>query len=325
MAVQPPLNSNTSWPWLGAKTTELAKGFKHWNAKGSDGCSLDLLEFDFKQNPNLRFSIYDQDQDDAKPFDNRVDYFPRGVGQVVGHLSRDKKVLAAWNGLFFGYDKGPGSPPNGWANHIGPVVLDGKPYFNVGRHRWTFGVKDGKFKALFKPEKQQLSTEFDFGADGAQLLIRDGNPLRIQPFQESIDRKRVEDTPDDVGGIPIVDWMKTSRSSIAWSRDGRFLWVLIVIEADHEVGSKLAVKYGGEDPSGWTLADLQDFWKKRGTWGAMNSDGGVVTQLALRRPTGSYEVVSSLQSNQPGRKVFQSPGLAPDGGSLLTFYVHEED
>lgn len=315
---------DASWPWAKAAKADRGKGFRHWNAKGSDGCSLDLIEFDFKENPNLRFSIYDQDQDDAEPFDNRTDYFPRGVGRIVGHLNRKEKVLAAWNGLFFGYDRGPDSPPKGWANHIGPVVLNGKPYFNVGRHRWTFGVKDGRFKAAFKPDLKQLARQFDFAADGAQLLIQGGKSLRIQPFQDSIDKKRVEDTAGDVGAIPIVDWMKTSRTSMAWSEDGRYFWVLVVVEADHEVGSKLATKYGKVDPSGWTLMDLQMFWEKRGAWGAINSDGGVVTQLALRLPDPSYEVIAAQQSGRPGRKAETDLSRTPDGGSLLTFYVHEK-
>lgn len=323
-ALQPNQNADATWPWPAATKVDRAKGFRHWNAKGTDGSSLDLLEFDFHENPRLCFSIYDQDQDDAQPFDNRADYFPRGVGQVASSLNRDKRVLAAWNGLFFGYDRGPGSPPKGWANHIGPVVLNGKPYFNVGRHRWTFGAKDGRFKAIFKPDFKQLASEFDFAADGAQLLIHQGMPLRIQPFQDSINRKRVADTPEDAGSIPIVDWMKTSRCSMAWSKDGRFFWVLVVIEADHEVGSKLAVKYGKHDPSGWTLFDLQTFWQKRNAWSAINSDGGIVTQLALTNPNHSWEVIASQQSSQPQRRVYSNPVQSPDGGSLLTFFMYEK-
>lgn len=323
MAVQPIPNADASWPWPGAKKFELAKGFRHWSATGVDGCSLDLLEFDFQENTGLRFGIYDQDQDDAKPFDNRADYFPRGVGQIVGHLNKKKQILAAWNGLFFGYDRGPSSPPGGWANHIGPVVLEGKTYHNVGRHRWTFGVKNQRFKALFKPNREQLASEFDFAADGAQLLIREGKPLRILPFQDSIQRKRVHDTADDAGSIPLVDWMKTSRTSMAWSKDNRYFWVLFVVEKDHEVGSKLATKYGHADPSGWTLYDLQKFWQLREAWGAINSDGGVVTQFALRHRNSSYEVISSQQSGQPGRQIYKNLSKTPNGGSLLTFYVYE--
>lgn len=319
---QPVQNADATWPWTKAEKVELAKGVRHWGATGKDGCSLDLLEFDFKENPNLRFGIYDQDQDDAKPFDNQADYFPRGVGQIVGHLNKNKEVLAAWNGLFFGYDRGPSSPPGGWANHVGPVVLDGKAYHNVGRHRWMFGVKDGKCNAIFKPDMKQLPSEFDFAADGAQLLIREGKPLRIQSFQDSIQRKRVQDTPDDAGSIPIVDWMKTSRTSMAWSKDHRYFWVLVVVESDHEVGSKLATKYGYADPSGWTLADLQEFWQSRRVWAAINSDGGVVTQLAFRNQDKSYDVIASQQSKEPGRRRTNNLGGTPDGGSLLTFYVH---
>lgn len=324
LPVQPTPNADASWPWPRAKKIELAKGFRHWSATGADGSSLDLLEFDFQENSGLRFGIYDQDQDDAKPFDNRADYFPRGVGQIVGHLNKEKQILAAWNGLFFGYDRGPSSPIGGWANHIGPVVLEGKAYHNVGRHRWTFGVKGQRFKALFKPDKRQLSTEFDFAADGAQLLIQDGKSLRIQPYQDSIRKVRVQDTPEDAGSIPVVDWMKTSRTSMAWSKDNRYFWVLVVVEADHEVGSKLATKYGHADPSGWTLIDLQKFWQSQGAWAAINSDGGVVTQLALRHPDNTFEVVSAQQSREPGRRRTKDFTETHDGGSLMTFYIHRD-
>lgn len=319
----PTPNPDAKWPWPGAKETRLAKGFTHWKSTGADGSSLDLLQFDFQENPNLRFAIYDQDQDDDVPFDNRVDYFPRGVGQVTAHLNQDRKVLAAWNGLFFAYDRGPGSPPNGWARHIGPVVMDGKTHFNVGRYRWTFGVQDQQFKALFKPDKKTLEAEFDFAADGAQLLVREGLPLRIHPFEDTLKKERPTDREADAGAIPMVDWMKTSRTSMAWSQDSRTFWVLVVVEADHEVGSKLAVKYGRDDPSGWTLTDLQRFWLSKGVWGAVNSDGGVVTQLAMRKPDASYELLPAQQSSRPGRYTTRELENSPDGGSLMTFYIYE--
>ncbi len=321
----PSPSPDAKWPWTQATETRLAKGFTHWKSTGADGSSLDLLQFDFQENSNLRFAIYDQDQDDAVPFDNRTDYFPKGAGQVTAHLNKDRKVLAAWNGLFFAYDREPGSPPNGWATHIGPVVIDGKAHFNVGRHRWMFGVQGQTFKALFKPNKKTMEAEFDFAADEAQLLIRQGLPLHIQPFEDTLKQARSSDSESNAGAIPIVDWMKTSRTSMAWSQDSRTFWVLIVVEADHEVASKLAVKYNREDPSGWTLTDLQKFWLSKGVWGAVNSDGGVVTQLAMRKPDASYELVPAQQSTRPIRYTTSDLANSPDGGSLLTFYVYESN
>lgn len=316
----PAVNPDAVSPWKSVQKRTVATGVTFEVATGSDNSSLNLLTFDFQANPHLRFGIYDQDQDDERPFDNQSDYFPNGVGHIIQKLSAKKDVVAAWNGLFFGYDRGPGSPPNGWATHIGPVVLDGKVYHNVGRHRWTFGVKDGKFKALFKPSKEQLPQEFEFAADGAQLLIKDGEPLKIQGFEESVSGIHVEDTIKDAGSIPVVDWMKTSRTSLAWSRDGRFLWVLIVVENGHETESKLATKYGKEDTSGWNLIDLQEYWKKQGVWYAVNSDGGVVTQFGVKAEVG-FEVVGAQQSNRPGRRSLKDLEQSSNGGSLQTFYI----
>ena len=273
--------------------------------------------------------MYDQDEDDANPFDDQADYVPRGVGHVVEHLNKrtNERVIAAWNGLFFAYDRSPGSPAQGWARHIGPNVIRGKVRFNVGRHRWTFGVKKvaGKpdFRAIFQPTIPQLNGTFDYAADGAQLLIKDGASLRIQPFEESLKGPRPVDSVLDAGAIPGVDWMRTSRTSMAWSKDGRYFWLLVVMESDHEVGSKLASKYGGEDRGGWTLSDLQRFWHKVGVWGAVNSDGGVVTQLATISPNGGYVLLPPLQAGLRGRIHLDDLSKAPSGGSLMTFYVSD--
>jgi Phosphodiester glycosidase len=116
--------------------------------------------------------------------------------------------------------------------------------------------------------------------------------------------------------------MKTSRVSMAWSKDGQTFWILLAMESGTEVGSKLATKYGTADASGWTLADLQAFWKNLGVWAAINSDGGAVAQLAMRQTNGSYEVVPSQQSKGV-RRVISDLKQSPAGGSLLTFFVYE--
>jgi len=325
----PELSKDATWPWEDAVRSSLYRGVTTWRTSTADGTSLDLIRFDFSSNPELRFAMYDQDEDDANPLDDRVDYFPRGVGHIVEELNRrpNESVIAAWNGLFFAYDRSPGSPPNGWARHIGPNVIREAARFNVGQHRWTFGVKNvaGKpnFRAIFQPTIAQIRGAFDYAADGAQLLIKDGATLRVQPFEESLTGSRPVDSDLDVGAIPGVDWMRTSRTSMAWSKDGRFFWLLVIMESDHEVGSKLASKYGGEDRGGWTLADLQHFWQKVGVWGAVNSDGGVVTQLATISPSGGYDLLPPLQAGLRGRLHLGDLSKAPPGGSLMTFYVSE--
>jgi hypothetical protein len=329
--IEPSPSPDAVWPWKRAVKTEARKGVTRWFVNSTaDGTDLELFEFDFSANPKLTFEIYDQDEDDSKPFDNRADYFPRGVGQVTKHLNEQKrgKVVAAWNGLFFGYDRGAGSPQNGYATHIGPVVLGGKVYHNVGRHRWTFGVKraDGRatFKVLHLPSKALLAENFDFAADGAQCLILDGEPKKLEPFPGR--EKSAPSTPDQAGHIAFVDYWKTSRTSLAWNKDSSRLYVLIVNEPDTEVESKLALKYGKLSKGGWTLSDLQRFWRSFGAWGAINSDGGIVTQSLWLRPDGKYELLPSRLASPSKRLEFDhSLTGTPAGGSLLTFYVAERD
>lgn len=78
----------TTWPWPQAVQDTLGPGVTHWLDRSSpDGTALDLFQFDFAANPHLRLELYDQDEDDAKPGDNSVDYWPQGVGQATRHLN----------------------------------------------------------------------------------------------------------------------------------------------------------------------------------------------------------------------------------------------
>ncbi|HEX8833536.1 MAG TPA: DUF5693 family protein, partial [Abditibacteriaceae bacterium] len=73
-----------TWPWPHATREELSTGVTHWFDKSArDGTTLDLLEFDFARDPRLRFGLYDRDEDDAKPFDNRVKYWDEGLAPTV--------------------------------------------------------------------------------------------------------------------------------------------------------------------------------------------------------------------------------------------------
>jgi len=325
---------SATWPWPNAEKSELRAGVTRWYDRSpADGTTLELFQFDFAANPRLRFELYDQDEDDAVPFDNLADYFPFGVGHAVRHLNAKGrgKVVAAWNGLFFAYDFKSGGP-RGMARHIGPVVLRGKVHHNVGNHRWTFGVKHEKggpvFKALHLPDRPTMAKEFDFAAVGAQCLVREGRPLRLQPYPGPENRpvpQPVPSTPDEAGHIPLVDHMRTSRTSMAWSREGRQLYLLVVNEPDHELGSKLAVKRHQEASGGWMVSDLQRFWLAFGAWGAVNSDGGAVTQLAYLRRDGKYEMLPPRIVSPNGRREF-GPDFegAPEGGTLMYFFVRED-
>lgn len=305
---------SATWPWPGALESQPQQGLSLWTFSDQDGTSLELYRFDFIANRKLHFGLYDQDEDDSNPFDNKADFFANGVGLVTKHLNDTGRgrVLLAWNGLFFAYQRTPGAPPHGWATHIGPAVLDGRMHYNVGQHRWTFGVKYDskgmpKFKALRLPDIGRLETEFDNAADGAQCLVQNGKP--------------VEPT---LAGIPKVDEIKTSRTSIGWSKDSRFLYVLIVLEPDTETASLNELRQARPQNGGWNFADLQRFWTKLGVDDAVNSDGGAETQRARLQKDGSYDLIISQLSKSPRHMIlprgFRS---APDGGSLMTFYVSD--
>ena len=313
------------WPWNGVKIEIIHAGVTHWQAVSSDGTGLELLKFDFAANPRLRLELFDQDQDDEKSFDNHAHFWQRGVGQITRQLNAERKgaVIAAWNGLFFGYDQ---NDATGIAEHVSPVVLNGKSYFNSGSHRWTFGVKyrQGKptFKTLHLPDKKILSREFDWAAGAAQCLIYKGRPLKLEPFPLSLDAIKigpVPSTPLEAGHIPTVDHMRTSRVSLGWSRDSQALYLLFVKEPGNETESALAFRHGEIGRGGWTLYDLQRFWKSKNVWGAINSDGGNVAQLAHLQASGCYTLITENER----RTVTPEFENAPNGGALMYFYVRE--
>jgi hypothetical protein len=290
---------------------------------------LDLLEFDFAKNPRLRLELYDQDEDDQTPYDGLADYWPRGVAWAARHLNHAGRgrIIAAWNGLFFSYDRTKGGP-HGMARHVAPVVLRGRVTYNVGNHRWAFGVQyrgaKREFKTLHLPDRATLAREYTYAAVGAQCLVRDAAPLALQPPPAEAGgpvARSVASTPREAGHIPVVDHIKTSRTSMGWTRDNTRFYVLIVKEPDTEMASALALRHGQPATGGWTLDDLQRFWKAKAVWGAVNIDGGGLTQLTAIRQDGQYLLLSG---NDPSRRVvpatFPNP---PGGGALMYFYVRD--
>ncbi len=257
------------WPWPAAKITTPHPGVTHYTGKSSsDGTVLHLLDFDFGKNPHLRLELYDQDEDDAVPFDNKAKFKHRGVGQVTRHLNRvgRGKVVAAWNGLFFQYTGDAGS-------HVAPVVLNGRALYNVGTVRWSVGVKyeDGRpdFKVMRLPDFATLASEYDFAAEGASCLVCEGQPLRLQPFPKPGEGplpKSIPPGPGEAGFVRQVDHIRTSRTSMAWSEDNRHFYVLIVKEPDAEAPSISALRHGIPLMGGWTVADIQRFWRRFGAW-----------------------------------------------------------
>ncbi len=322
------------WPWANAKIDSPARGVTHWlDDSSGDGTVCELIEFDFATNPDLRFEMFDQDSDDLKPWDNHCSYWPRGAAQMTRQLNgNNRRVVALWNGLFFGYH---GSSK--WANkdafHVAPVVVDGTVHDWGANHRWSFGVKtrDGKpqFATFHQPTQQTLAANYDFASGGAQCLIRDGQPLRLRAYGLPALKQPVASTPLEAGHIPNFDHMKSSRASIAWNRDSGKMWLLFVKEGDSEGASIAALKLGGgalglQLKGGWSLTDVQRFWQSKNVWGAINSDAGDVAQLTVLRRDDDYDLVPPRQSSSAMRLRFgPNFGDAPEGGALMYFAVSE--
>lgn len=301
----------------------------------SDSSILELFRFDFKTNPRLRLTMVDQDSDDQIPYDNRTDYFDTNAATVARRLikARTGTVLAVWNGLFHGYDRTLGGPPEGYATHIGPNVIEGKARYNFGSVRWAFGVKQTAsgpvFSVLHEPTIKEMAAAMTYGAIGAQCLVLDGKPLKLQSPTRPGDpplKTPVPCGPDEAGHIPGVDFLKTSRTSLAWSKDNRFLYLLLVNEPDNELASKQALRFGDSTgDGGWALRDLQRFWISFGADFAINSDGGIVAQLVQRREDGRY-VFSPPRWVAPREEVVlgkEAQGGPTGGGTLMSFAVIE--
>lgn len=315
----------TSWPWKGAIRETPHSGVTHWKAVSADGTILHLLDFDFAANPHLRLELYDQDEDDEKPFDNNARISEKGAAQVTRQLN-DKgqgKVIAAWNGLFFATER--------TKHHVAPVVLNGKVLYNVGRVRWTVGVKyqDGKpiFKALHQPDRNTLAKEYTYAASAAQCLIKDGVPLKLKLYPILPPKQLpspVPSTPREAGYIQTVDFLRTSRTSMAWSQDNRHFYLLTVQEPDSELISIDDFLKHRRGIGGWSLADLQRFWQSFGAWGAVNSDGGEMTEMICLRPDGIYLLIPPLFYTTQ-KEFILSPDFkdAPRGGTLMYFYVRD--
>ncbi len=323
------------WPWPQAKPETTHRGVTHWLATQKDGTTCDLLRFDFAANPRLQFELYSQDQDDEKPWDNIVEWWPMGVGAAIKHLNSGERgtVLAAWNGPFFGYYHGK---KPGRAFHLAPVVIDGVVHHNTANHRWTLGWNNTpsgpRLQTIHLAKRPQLET-FDFASGTVQNLIKDGKLLEVRAFPkpgEAFAKPPVPSTPREAGHIPYFDHAKFSRASIAWSKDGKQLWMILVREpkGQDEGGSTNTFISGGVQSGGWNVPDLQRFWQSlmaRGLiWNAINSDAGDVGQLAYELPGGSYNLIPPRNASPFERKIF-SPDFknAPQGGALMYFLVRE--
>ena len=331
--------AGAGWPWTNARTDHPTRGVTHWlDDSARDGTVCELIEFDFAANPNLRFEMFDQDSDDAKPWDDHSAYWPRGAAQMTRQLSnQNRRVVALWNGSFFGYHGG-----SKWARkdafHVAPVVVGGKVHDFGANHRWSFGVKQRgvkpRFQTFHQPTNETLAANYDFASGGAQCLIRDGQPLLLRAYGAPPLPQPVASTPRQAGHIPSFDWMKSSRVSLGWNRQSSKLWLLFVKEGDSEGASIAALRLGGgalglQIKGGWSVADVRKFWQSKGVWGAINSDAGDVAQLGVLRRDGDYDLVPPRQSSAAMRLRFGpdlggAPQIMPAGGALMFWFVTEE-
>lgn len=75
---------------------------------------------------------------------------------------------------------------------------------------------------------------------------------------------------------------------------------------------------------GWTVSDLQRFWQAMKLWGAVNVDGGEVTQMVYRRKDEQYAMIPPRWADT--RQLLPFPPTfpaAPEGGTLMYFYVRD--
>jgi hypothetical protein len=342
------------WPWREARRSTPGAGLTRWQSRAHDGTRLELLRFDFAVNPNLKIGFYDQDEDDAQPLDNRVYYWQRGIWPVAQNLEHklkrnNRELVALWNGSFFGL-KNLQPRHRDYCFHVSPVVLNGKVAFNTSNHRWAWGFqtrnKKTRFKILHLPGRSALQNEFDFATGATQCLIRDGAPLQIKAFPvfgEKPPPQPVASLPREAGHIPFLDHMKTSRVSVAWTRDSAQLFLLFVKEPDGETPSRAALQKRVAAYGGWMLADVQRFWLSAARdlkiENAVALDGGDVAQLALRLRDNTIEIapprlaMPDLKSKAtqrfeiPAARLsdtrFEVPAAISRGGSLMYFFVSD--
>ena len=341
------------WPWPAARREVLSRGVAHWLDRSSpDGTTLELFEFDFQADPQLRFALYDQDQDDKKPFDNRAFYWNKGLAPVTQHIAQrvaqqtKGQLVALWNGAFFGLENHKPREKDR-AFHLAPIVLNGRAHYMQSNHRWTVGTRLIKGKTQFQaehlPSRAQLA-DFNYAMGAAQCLVKDGKPLRLRAYPSANETPQpppVPSTPAEAGHIPILDFMKTSRISLGWNGDSSKLWLLFVKEPDGETPSRAAVLGNRVAWGGWRLDDVQRFWMAFGTSEnvdtALVTDGGDVAQLAFRRDN-IFEMVPPRFSTEQGAATrrynvdFKNskappsavPPSAQHGGALTYCYIWRE-
>jgi len=336
------------WPLVGASTNDGPRGARYFGARDADGTDVSVAEFDFVANPKLRLELFDQDSDDKTPFDNHARYWGRNAAYILAHKGdAESQSIAVCNGGPFEFDH-THLRDDAW--HVAPVVFAGKAHYLKESSDflplWTFGVRGDangtpRFETLLSPSHRQLNG-FRFATGGVQCLVKDGAPLALgEPPKDGKwpDAKAPES--GEAGSLGRFDWTKTSRVSLGWSRDGSKLWLLCVHDPQPQSAARVALSArvrGGEEASsppfgcGWSLRDVQGFWKSKGVWGAVAVANGDFSQFAARRSDGQIDFIPShvaglFWKTARGRTRLVCPPTlkgAPTGGSALFYWVVRE-
>lgn len=238
-----------------------------------DGNTVRLFTFDFAENPDLHLGVYDCDSHDSDPFNNRnTSYLGTPALSVMEELGPE--TLFVVNAGFYNW-KSPGLT----ASHIAPMVLNGRPRYNVRKEPlpWTFGWKmvDGtpRFKLERKLPFKELGEVFDTAMSEVRPLVVDGREVALW-----------------LG--PGLTFLNCSRVSVGWNNGSSKLHVLVVRGRDSERASVNRWKYERRKTSGWDLLQVQQFWTHMGVTHAVALDGGDSTQLVYRGPRG-WKSISS--------------------------------
>jgi len=97
-----------------------------------------------------------------------------------------------------------------------------------------------------------------------------------------------------------------------------------VQEPDDEFSSIQSFLQRKPGTGGWTLLELQRFWRAFGAWGAVNLDGGVVTQMTCLRKDGNYLLLPPAWASNKHEMILPSTFAgAPQGGTVMYFFVRD--
>lgn len=303
--------------------TVLSKGvLLHTSPPTKDGTTVRLLTFDLSQQPNLTFAIYDADSDDAIPFDNRnTSWLGQSLQRVLdkaqNRVGEKNDVLCLVNGGFFGAE-------NQWtARHEAPIVVDGKPLYNSRTLEHDWPQQNGSL-AISRLNGQ---VRFGFLRDVAWKKLRDYQTV-LGGVRGLIFDNKLESLKPGMGGTLL----KCSRTSVAWSNDSRFFYVLSVRDMDGEAASlrqRAAQKLGvGTPGGGWDVSQVQQFWQKIKVPNAVLFDGGESTQLVYRKRNVQNVFVSSAYQlshtfgywrERPLRAYLPLLPPAPNRGGVLNY------